>query len=225
MHIKRHICSANLLSRSQTVGELTHVKVELAWIGQSDIRGEGWYSGAVRKALLSIRRRKKTSARNRTRAAGTASPSAPVPNLAWSDDTAGTGIPAKKLNFKAGQGVYHAGEPATYLYEVISGMLMVSKHLRDGRRQVVEVAPQGWVCGFSDRGEYDASCEALSPAAPSLPQRRWATEADRTLVEHTRCDRNPGGIVDEGEEQILADVAHCGFAETACAYNSPQIAA
>lgn len=71
-------------------------------------------------------------------------------------------IPSTKRLFKAGACVFHQGQLATHLFEVTSGVLMISKMTEDGRRSVVEIIPSGWICGFSSGGAYDASCDALT---------------------------------------------------------------
>lgn len=70
--------------------------------------------------------------------------------------------------FEAGQSVYGQGQSATHLYEVSSGVLMLSKITEDGRRHVVEIVPKGWICGFSVGGQYDASCDALTDATAKI---------------------------------------------------------
>jgi hypothetical protein len=37
-------------------------------------------------------------------------------------------------------------------------------------------------------------------------------------------ERDPQHVVDEGEEQILKDVAHSALAQPACFHNAPQVA-
>jgi CRP-like cAMP-binding protein len=77
------------------------------------------------------------------------------------DKRAPTGF---KLTFHRHQTVFHAGESALRVYEVLDGVLMVFKLLSDGRRQIVEIVPRGWLCGFANHGVYDGSCEALTDA-------------------------------------------------------------
>jgi hypothetical protein len=42
-------------------------------------------------------------------------------------------------------------------------------------------------------------------------------------IEHTRRDRNPDQVVDKGEEQLLPDIAHHGFAQLQGFYRTIQI--
>jgi CRP/FNR family nitrogen fixation transcriptional regulator len=74
------------------------------------------------------------------------------------------GIPSTTRSLKKGQCLFDEGQPGTRLFEVISGLLILSKLLPDGRYQLIEIASPSWVCGFSQDGSYDASCEALSPS-------------------------------------------------------------
>src|SRR5215475_3832124 len=43
-------------------------------------------------------------------------------------------------------------------------------------------------------------------------------------IENAGCDRDSNSVVDEGEEQVLPDVAHGGLAQPAGAHNSGEIA-
>jgi CRP-like cAMP-binding protein len=69
-----------------------------------------------------------------------------------------------KVHFTSGQTVFLSGDPADRIYEVTDGVLMVFKMLSDGRRQIAEVLPPGWLGGFATDGHYDCSCEALTDA-------------------------------------------------------------
>lgn len=73
-------------------------------------------------------------------------------------------IPSVNRLYKTGQSVYDQGQPATQLFEVTSGVLMLSKISEDGRRHIVEIVPKGWICGFSIGGFYDAASDALTDA-------------------------------------------------------------
>ena len=89
-------------------------------------------------------------------------------------------IPSKNRYFQAGQSVYDQGQLATHLFEVTSGVLMLSKITEDGRRHVVEIVPKGWICGFSVGGLYDASCDALTDATASAYLKSDIDKADVT---------------------------------------------
>jgi CRP-like cAMP-binding protein len=68
---------------------------------------------------------------------------------------------------------------------------------------VVEIATPGWVCGFGDHGEYDASCEAASAA---------------TVLAYRRCDFHTPGP--EGEYERLAKQVE----EQVCSLHEHQLA-
>ena len=89
-------------------------------------------------------------------------------------------IPCKKRLFRADQTVYDQGQLATHLFEVTSGVLMLSKITEDGRRHVVEIVPKGWLCGFSSGGLYDASCEALTDVTADAYLKSDIDKADAT---------------------------------------------
>jgi len=82
-----------------------------------------------------------------------------------------------KMKFARRQTVFHSGEPAHRVYEVLDGTLMLFTVLRDGRRQILEIIPRGWLCGFAKDGAYDGSCEALTDAT-LMSYSRAEMEAD-----------------------------------------------
>ena len=89
-------------------------------------------------------------------------------------------IPCKKRHFKADQSVYGQGQLATHLFEVTSGVLMLSKITEDGRRHIVEIVPKGWICGFSSGGLYDTACDALTDATADAYLKSDIDKADAT---------------------------------------------
>jgi CRP-like cAMP-binding protein len=73
-------------------------------------------------------------------------------------------IPAVQLVFGRHEAVFREGDPAQRFFEVKQGSVILYKLLVDGRRQVVDFVRPGGICGFSQNGEYDATCEALKGA-------------------------------------------------------------
>ncbi len=100
----------------------------------------------------------------------------------------------QKLKLTKGQTIAADGERAISLFEVLDGVLMVYKLLSDGRRQIVELVPSGWLCGFAKDGRYDGSCEALTRA---------------TVMAYPRSDLEPDDatrrrLLRQVEEQVCA---------------------
>jgi len=106
------------------------------------------------------------------------------------------GLASTKRHFKADQAVFHQGQLATHLYEVTSGVMMISKMTEDGCRHVVEIVPAGWICGFGAAGLYDASCDALTDATAIAYQKSDMDKAD------SNDDRNR--LSHQMERQICA---------------------
>jgi CRP/FNR family transcriptional regulator, anaerobic regulatory protein len=71
-------------------------------------------------------------------------------------ETAGT-----VLAFARHATIFHAGDPATRLFEVLEGAVMLTQLLDDGRRQVVEIVLRGGLAGFAPADVYPSTCEAL----------------------------------------------------------------
>ena len=65
---------------------------------------------------------------------------------------------AAKLVLGRREALFHARGPAPSVYEVIDGALMIYRLLADGRRQIVDLALPGSVCGFSCDGAHECSC-------------------------------------------------------------------
>ena len=71
---------------------------------------------------------------------------------------------SQKLSFAKGRTVFTDGDPAKRIFEVLNGTLIVFKLLSDGRRQIFEIVPAGWLCGFAKGDVYDGAYETLTPA-------------------------------------------------------------
>ncbi len=76
------------------------------------------------------------------------------------------GIPdfGAQLTFAKRQIVCRHGDPATHLFWVEHGAVMVQQYLEDGRRQLVEIVLPGGICGLSQHQLYSATCETLQPS-------------------------------------------------------------
>lgn len=75
--------------------------------------------------------------------------------------SAGTLARSARMTYLKHQTVFRVGDPATRLFEVIEGAVMVYQLLDDGRRQVVDLVLPGGICGFSSSGHYASTGEAL----------------------------------------------------------------
>lgn len=58
--------------------------------------------------------------------------------------------------------LFHEGDDAEYLYEVLEGVVRNSKVLIDGRRQVLNFGYPGDIIGLSHDSYYHSDCDALS---------------------------------------------------------------
>lgn len=65
-------------------------------------------------------------------------------------------------NIAANNCVFHEGDDAEYLYEVLEGVVRSSKVLIDGRRQVLSFGYPGDVIGLSHDSYYHSDCDAVS---------------------------------------------------------------
>jgi CRP-like cAMP-binding protein len=64
-----------------------------------------------------------------------------------------------------GKHLFHEGQDARNIYEVVSGVLRLTRVLEDGRRQVIAFGYPGDVVGFPSDGRYHTDCDVLRAAA------------------------------------------------------------
>lgn len=70
----------------------------------------------------------------------------------------------KQVKYAKRRVVFHQGDPATHLFWVEQGAVMIQQYLEDGRRQLVEIVLPGGICGFTPHHAYSATCETLEPS-------------------------------------------------------------
>ena len=79
--------------------------------------------------------------------------------------------------------LFHEGDSADTLYEVVSGVFRATKVFPDGRRQVVAFAYPGDIIGFGHGETYRFDCDALTPARVQVTARSQMLQAMRTRPE------------------------------------------
>lgn len=67
--------------------------------------------------------------------------------------------------------LFHEGDSADALYEVVTGVFRATKVFHDGRRQVVAFAYPGDIIGFGHGDAYRFDCDALTPARVQVTAR------------------------------------------------------
>ncbi|MEQ8601665.1 MAG: helix-turn-helix domain-containing protein [Devosia sp.] len=67
--------------------------------------------------------------------------------------------------------LFHEGDSADTLYEVVTGVFRATKVFQDGRRQVVAFAYPGDIIGFGHGEAYRFDCDALTPAKVQVTAR------------------------------------------------------
>lgn len=95
--------------------------------------------------------------------------------LHWMD-AACAGVNSHTLHVN--QALFHDGDDADFLYEVLEGTLMVFTILPDGRRQIFDFYHAGDIVGLSHDGVYYSSCVAIAPTkVRCIPQNALARVA------------------------------------------------
>ena len=61
--------------------------------------------------------------------------------------------------------LYREGDKVARIYQISSGIVSLSRHLLNGRRQVIAFGFPGDIVGFPHRGRHHTDCEALTSAA------------------------------------------------------------
>ncbi|MEM1286980.1 MAG: helix-turn-helix domain-containing protein [Pseudomonadota bacterium] len=83
--------------------------------------------------------------------------------------------------------IFHEGDEARSLYELVSGAAMLYKLLPDGRRQVVEVLGPGDLFGFDVAGRHGSSAETLISTEVMVYCRREIEDSIGAQSHVARC--------------------------------------
>ena len=83
------------------------------------------------------------------------------------------GVEGIRMTFSRNEEIFGDGEPADYIYRVVSGAVRTCKILSDGRRQISEFFLPGDVFGLDLGGEHTLSAEALDTTVVLAMKRRW----------------------------------------------------
>ena len=88
--------------------------------------------------------------------------------------------PRTETRLKAKSYLYFEGDPVDWLYQVITGVVRLTRLLADGRRQVIAFGYPGDIVGFPSNGDHHTDCDALTET--SLQPYR------RSYLESGECD-------------------------------------
>jgi CRP/FNR family nitrogen fixation transcriptional regulator len=94
------------------------------------------------------------------------------------------GVP---MQFARNAEVYGEGEPADYVYKVLSGAVRTYKVLSDGRRQIIEFYLPGDVLGFDPGEEHACSAEAITDSQILLVRRTTLFKVAERDASIARC--------------------------------------
>ena len=93
---------------------------------------------------------------------------------------------APQRQLEPGEMLIHAGEPATEVFNVVDGMLLVSRPGLDGRRQVLSFLFSNYFVGLTASDRYDFSVQAVTPAVVASRPR---TMLDQRLAQDPQAER------------------------------------
>jgi CRP/FNR family nitrogen fixation transcriptional regulator len=99
--------------------------------------------------------------RTATHVARQPAPQVPI----WSGNGSPIELMGARMSYARNVEIYGEGEPAEYLYKVMSGAVRISKLLDDGRRQVTAFHLPGEIFGLELGKEHRFSAEAISESS------------------------------------------------------------
>jgi CRP/FNR family nitrogen fixation transcriptional regulator len=88
-----------------------------------------------------------------------------------------SGVVASEFSYRKDKEIYGEGEPAEYLYQIISGAVRTFKLLSDGRRQIGAFHLPGEVFGLDPGSEHRLTAEAIVDTIVRLVPRRSLEKA------------------------------------------------
>jgi CRP/FNR family transcriptional regulator len=83
--------------------------------------------------------------------------------------------PHAETRLSAGTHLYFEGDRVHWLYQVVTGVVRLTRLLADGRRQVIAFGYPGDIVGFPSNGDHHTDCEALTETSLQ-PYRRSCLE-------------------------------------------------
>ncbi len=92
-----------------------------------------------------------------------------------------------RMRFKRNEEVFGEGEPADYVYRVISGAVRIIRFSADGRRQIISFHLPGDLFGFEPGQAHSFSAEALAPSDVLLVRRALLEKAASESAEAARA--------------------------------------
>jgi CRP/FNR family nitrogen fixation transcriptional regulator len=88
-----------------------------------------------------------------------------------------SGVIASEFSYHKDEEIYGEGEPAEYVYQVISGAVRTYKLLSDGRRQIGAFHLPGDVFGLEPDSAHRLTAEAIADTSVRLVKRRCLEQA------------------------------------------------
>lgn len=77
-------------------------------------------------------------------------------------------LPNRRRTFAKGEPLFAEGESAEYFYKVLSGTILTSMSLRDGRRQIDAFHIPGAVLGLENSNVRSCTAEAIEPVTAEV---------------------------------------------------------
>jgi CRP-like cAMP-binding protein len=95
----------------------------------------------------------------------------------------------KRRSVGAGQHLFHEGDDAHNIYEVLSGLLRLTRVLENGSRQVIAFALPGDIVGFPDGTIHHTDCDVLVAGEVAVYRRHMLENGSGDPALHARLLR------------------------------------
>lgn len=103
--------------------------------------------------------------------------------LGADEDTRALASIAIKVRVARNEAIYSEGDTSDYAYKVVSGVVRLSRHFADGRRQIVQFLFSSDFFNIMGSGEHGFTAEAVSDVVlMKYPQRAFAKLADEHVT-------------------------------------------
>ncbi len=97
--------------------------------------------------------------------------------------------PHARRHVYVGQHLFHEGDDAHHIYEVVSGLLRLTRVLENGSRQVIAFALPGDLVGFPDGTLHHTDCDVLVSGEVVAYRRQMLEDGSGDPTLHTRLLR------------------------------------
>jgi len=124
----------------------------------------------------------------------------PSPPVIPARERASTSLPTM---LRAGKHLYHEGDEVERIYQVVSGVVRLTRMLEDGRRQVIAFGFPGDIVGFPADGCHHTNCDALTDTVLHAYRRTALDHGDGDPELHMALLRAALGEISAMQDHVM----------------------